>query len=455
MAADPPAITLRPDPASWAERLRERPNPAQHHRSDRGAIGLPATGPIVMSGHQPVLWHAGTLAKLIAACELARSADATACWIVADMDEADPVTVRAPHGRGEQARVRTVRLLQGDPPGPGIPTAALKPREPAPADDALPGLTPLLAAHRAEPTLALQMGRAVVEHACDRLGLEPPTVIACSQLVETRAWHAILDAMRADPAACARAYNDAAGAHPDARVRPMQMHKDLVELPLWRVRPDLPRLAVFADQLGAIPPEELRPRALAMTALVRAALCELFIHGTGGGLYDRVTERWLASWDGAPAWTLAPTAVATADAFADLGMEAADLPDPARARWRAHHARHDPAMLGDDAGAAEKAELLAAIEHRKRAGDEPAPAFAALQQLLRRVRQTHAERLAALDADADRAERLRGVRDLALDRTWPWPYLPGPTIDALHEQIRGRLGTSTMQRCPPSSSPAS
>lgn len=454
MAADRPAISLRPDPASWpgllADHARAAPSPA-----DRPILGLPDNAPVVMSGHQPVLWHAGILAKLIGACELARSTGATACWIVADMDEVDPTAVRAPQGRAEHASARTFRLLSGDPPGPGVPTAALPPREPAPEDPAAAGLAPLLAEHRTEPTLALQVGRAVVGHACERLGLEPPVVIACSQLIETRAWRSLLDAMAADPMACANAYNAAASAHPHARVRPMQTDQARAELPLWRMRPGLPRLGVLSDQLGTIPPEELRPRALAMTAIARAALCDLFIHGTGGGIYDRVTEDWFNTWANAPAWTLAPTVVATADAYADLGMDAADLPDPARARWKAHHARHNPAMLGDGAARAEKDALLARIDGAKSQGRDPAPEFAALQALLRRVRTAHRGQLDALDADADRAERLRSVRDLALDRTWPWTTLPDATIDALRAQIRGQFGSPTMQRCPAPPSPAS
>lgn len=459
MAAERPSITLRPDPGCWRERLTAHAlTPSANDRSDRAALGLPDSGPIVMSGHQPVVWHAGILAKLIAASELARVTHATACWIVADMDEVDAVFTRAPHGRGDRATAQPVRLLEGDPPGPGIPTAALPPRDPAPAaqiEPAFPGLAERLAAHRSEPTLALQVGRAVVEHACARLGLEPPVVLACSDLVRTDAWRSLLKAMRADPPDCARAYNDAAEEHPDARVRALQIHGDRVELPLWRVRPNLPRLAVFADQMESIPADELRPRALAMTAIVRAAVCDLFIHGTGGGLYDRVTESWVRRWDHAPARTLAPAVVATADARADLGVDPADLPDPAQARWRAHHARHNPAVLGDDAGAAEKRTILTAIDRAKADGADPAPHFAALQALLRRVRAAHADQLGHLDREAERAERLRAVRDLALDRTWPWPVLADDTVDSLHRQIRERIGAPTMQQCPAPSSPAS
>lgn len=450
MAADRPAITLRPDPAQWRAAIAEAQSPSPH-AADRHAVGLPTDRPIVMSGHQPLLWHAGILAKLLAAAELAAAAGAHAAWIVPDMDEADPTTARVPKGRAEQAEAAEIRLLAGDPPKPGVPAGSIPARAPLPAPN-LPGVADALARFQTEPSLAMQAGRAAVALAAERFGLDHPTVIPASALLATRAWAELLAAIRRDPAACVAAYNAGASAHPEAGVRPLAEDRARVELPLWRVRPDQPRLPVFSDQLDQIPPDQLRPRALAMTAICRAALCDLFIHGLGGEKYDRVTESWLAHWSDAPhapAWTLAPTAVATADARVDLGIDPGTLPDPARARWRAHHARHDPAMLDDAAAARTKAELLAEIDAAKAAGQSPAPAFARLQAFLRDLRDAHRPELDTLDAAADRAERLRSVRDLALDRTWPWPCLPDATLTDLHHQIRAALGPSTIERCQP------
>ncbi len=444
MATDRPTITLRPDPAQWRRALGA---PRHAHATDRRAVGLPVDRPVVMSGHQPTLWHAGILAKLLAACELARAADAHAAWIVPDMDEADPTTARLPQGRGDRLQERGVRVLTGDPPGPGVPAGALPPREPAPADADLRGLADALAAFRSEPSLAMQAGRAVVRLACERFGLPEPTVLSASELCRTGAWTRFVEAIEADPRACVEAYNAAARAHPDAEVRALTVEKGRVELPLWRVRPGLARLPVFSDHLDAIPRDELRPRALAMTAVVRAALADLFIHGLGGERYDRVTEAWLAGWTGAPAWRLCPTGVATADARPDLGVDPDALPDPARARWLAHHARHAPALLGDDDAARAKADLLARIQTLKSEGLDPAAAFAELQALLRTVRDRHADRLAALDAEADRAAGFRALRDLAADRTWPWPTLPAASLDDLHAQIRRAIDPATISRC--------
>jgi hypothetical protein len=443
---DRPTITLRPDPVQWRGAIRDAviPSPGA---DDRRALGLPTDRPILMSGHQPTLWHAGILAKLLAAAELARASGAHAAWIVPDMDEVDPTTTRVPQGRADQVREHFVRTLTGDPPGPGIPAGALTPRDPTPPDADMPGFAEALSAFRHEPSMAMQVGRAVVRTACERFALPEPTVLSASDLHRTGAWAELLRAIADDPRGCVEAYNAAARAYPEAEVRELGVEKSRVELPLWRVRPDLPRLAVFSDQLASIPPEQLRPRALAMTAIVRATLADLFIHGLGGERYDRVTEQWLAGWNHAPNWKLAPTAAASADARPDLGLEIPDLPDPARARWLAHHARHDPALLGDAQAARTKSDIVDLVRAIKEEGKNPAQAFAELQSFLRQHRDRHAKRLAELDAAADRAQRLQGVRDLALDRTWPWPVLPDATLDDLHTRIRGAFLPATMPRC--------
>jgi hypothetical protein len=416
--------------------------------ADRALLGLPTDRPVVMSGHQPTLWHAGILAKLLATAELARATGAAAAWIVPDMDEADPTRARLPEGRGVSVTARSVRVLAGESPGPGVPAGALGTREPA--DAGLPGLREALGVFRDEPSMAAQVGKGVVRLACERFGLPEITVFTATDLTRTRVWAALLDAIARDPDGCVRAYNAAARAHPGAGVRELSDDRGRVELPLWRVRPDLPRLPVFADQLAGIPRGEIRPRALAMTAVVRGALCDFFVHGTGGEQYDRVTGAWLEGWDRAPCRALAPTGVATADAFPDLGLDPDDLPDPAGTRWRAHHARHDPAMLGDGAAAEAKQVILSEIDAAKDAGQDPAPHFARLQSLLTEARARHADRLAQFDAEAERADRLAGVRELALDRAWPWPVLGEATLQALHRAIRSALGAATMPVCSPS-----
>ena len=76
-------------------------------RTFRSALGLPDDRAVVMTGHQPVFWHAGILAKYFAAealadRESALGRQAIAAWCVPDHAGASPgrVAYPAPAGRG-------------------------------------------------------------------------------------------------------------------------------------------------------------------------------------------------------------------------------------------------------------------------------------------------------------------------------------------------------------------
>ncbi len=238
--------------------------------------------------------------------------------------------------------------------------------------------------------------------------------IFASELGAAGALDWLVERMRADPAACARAYNAASAAIPEAGIAPMQIG-ERVELPLWKLGSGR-AVRVFADELGSIPAGELAPRALTMTLLARWDLCEVFIHGTGGGVYDNVMEDWAARWLGETG--LAPMVVATATRYLPLGDLAADDSEIDRAVWLAHSARHDPALLVDDVAAAEKRRLVAAIGEAKDAGEETGALFRRLHELLGETRVKHAAELERLDGLAAEAASRRGTAELARDRTW-------------------------------------
>ncbi len=198
--------------------------------------------------------------------------------------------------------------------------------------------------------------------------IPPAPSVFATALASTEAFAALLEAMRADPGACVRAYNRACAAHPDAGMRPLVAEEapGQVELPLWRLVPGERKRPVFARELPSIPAHELAPRALLMTGLVRLFACDLFIHGFGGGGldgaggYEAINDGWFAAWreTSAPVraalpWPPAPYVTVTATRLLPLGAEAPPTAaEAARAVWRAHHALHDPGALHDPAGAA-------------------------------------------------------------------------------------------------------
>ena len=229
-----------------------------------------------------------------------------------------------------------------------------------------------------------------------------------------------------------------ARAHPDSGVRPLVVDERTpgnTELPLWAVSGSGTLIGVRAGDLASTPASDLRPKALLFTGLLRALGCDLFIHGTGGGGYDLVTEEWLGSWMG---WTLAPIGVVTATLTLDLGIPDVTRADLRDARWRAHHARHPPSMLGSGEGAraaaARKRELVGAIAGASDTG-ERAALFAEMHRLLDRVRDEHAEAIAAFDREAARVADALASREIARDRSWAWVLHDDRDLLALRDAV--------------------
>lgn len=411
-------------------------------RAFRSDLGLPADRPIVMTGHQAQFWHAGILAKYLAADALAHrdayhqatnsDPSPAVVWCVPDHVAEAPGVVGFPKPGGDGGPGRWTRasvdLFTDDLPveAPrGLAVAQAELRD-APGE------------READRQIAAQA--SLLER---RLGLrtDGPIVLA-SRLHHTGLFRALVGRMRAEPDACVRAYNGAVRATPDAGVRSLADAADRTELPLWRIDDRGSPHAVLLDDLDETPIDRIRPRALLFTGLLRACACDLFIHGTGGGVYDRVTERWLADWLG---WSLAPAGIATATLTLDLGVPDVTRTDLRDAKWRAHNARHNPGVLGDAAD-------LDALQERKRAlveriaktpRGERDPLYAEMHAMLAGVRGAHADGIASLDARVGMVEAALADRAIARDRTWAWILHEDADLRALAADIRGRLGAMT------------
>lgn len=440
------SLVIDPPGRDWPALLARR----REHRLTatlREQLGLPLGVPIVMSGHQPTLWHAGILAKYLAASAAARRLGASPAWVVVDHDEVGAIDVRCPVIESGRARVARAVLSA---PGPiEFPACARPPIAELGALAALADAQPhtYLAAGLTRIAEALRGARgasSLAEQISDTLEalIEPlipraPTFFA-SALAQTDAFAELVERMLADPWRCAQAYNEACEAFPGSGVRPLAITPERVELPLWRLAPDAPRRRVFA---GPAPPpiESLAPRALFMTGLLRLAACDLFIHGTGGAAYDPVSARWFAGWLGEE--SLAPTAMVTATLL--LSADGVTPDDPATvdaARWRAHAAAHNPALVSDSA-AGDKARLLAEIKAAPRRSPDRARAYRRLHALLADYRDRCADALADLDhRAADLADHARATRAL-LDRTYPFPLHPPGTLAALRDAISAEFAS--------------
>jgi len=430
-------VTTRPAWAEWERALSTHtPDPT------RRQLGIPNDRPVVFSGHQPVVFHCGILAKLIAQDEAARRTGAAKVWVVADQDDVDLSRVRVPVGRGSDLGAQLVELL---PPGscpPGVAAASLPAARIGPADDErLTALIERLNAYANERSLAAQFAHATIALASERLGIKPPKLLCASELfgLHSEALWQYTHKMSVEPHRCVGAYNKAAAAHPSGRVRLLEIDGERVELPLWALQKQSPRIPIDTERhaIGDFYQERIAPRGLLMSLLVRAHLGELFIHGTGGWAYDQITQAWARDWLGIE---LAPMALTTATMRLDLGFDTDELIDPHRAAWEAHHARHTPAMLGDEGTQHHKDRLVSEIHARKARGEDPGVVFAELQDLLDRFRGEHRKQIAELDSRLEQAKAMEKQYELADDRTWAFVLFDDEQLASLDTAVRASLG---------------
>jgi len=443
-----PEVELRPSGPRWIEWITDRwttHGASAESARFREQLGLPTDTPLVMTGHQPTLWHAGILAKYFAADSAASGADGHPVWLVADQDAVDPFELRIPvmdRNRG----LRTEKLRLGPNPPSGVAASTLPAAQistitipdgaPDPVRSGAERLISALRAHEAAPNAAAQAAHAIADLLRD-LGLHGALLFA-TRLAATDLFAIFLERLRNDPAGSALAYNMAAANRPHAGVGPLELDEihNRVELPLWRIRPGARRERVFAQDLGSIPACELAPRALMMTAILRLAGCELFIHGSGGAEYDLVTEDWLRAWLGQE---LAPSALATATLRLPLECETPSNTDVDRAVWVAHHARHDPSVLGLNELASQKRAYVERIHDLQERGVDPAPEFQRMQRFLRDCRARHSSEITELDRQAEILARNAGQREIADDRTWAFSLHGRESLDALRAEIQARF----------------
>lgn len=412
----------------------------------RRELGLPTDRPVVMSGHQAVFWHPGILAKWIAAERIAAVVGGGQGWVVVDHDAEDPTGIDYPvqprAGVVQRGTWRWARVSQGEIPANMVPPARLiekAPREGVGAEyaAAMERARAALEGAAGAASLAMQVTRATAA----LIGGGGMPIVEASGLGRLRVFRALVERMRARPEACVEAYNAAVGRHRESGLRLLAADEvnDRWELPLWRLVADGPRGGVFAEDLVEGDSRGLAPKAILLTAFLRRYACDLFIHGLGGGVYDRVTDEWIAQWLGEGA--LAPTAVVSATLHLPLGVGiGAGEDDVARARWRVHHAMHNPIEGGDVERQREKQELVRRIGLQPRNSGARRKEFDVLQGFLREHRARQGAEIGALEAEVALAQERRVSREVAGARDWAFFLYPEEAIAGLRATIGGAIG---------------
>jgi len=470
--ADAPArVVCEPPLASWASTGTRSPDTQR----DRDAIlgfafdpraRKPATldpaQPVIATGHQCRFWHPGILAKLLAVNGAAERHGSQRLHLIVDHDAHDAVTLDLPRRDGNTLRIDTLSL------GPEDVNTPLTFRPPLDADDMFQRLQsaaqrPGSLLHESHLTRLSQktpsgygggwMSLADQVTAVTWAVLEPwlgdMPVLRSSQLLLTDPGRRLMERMIDDAPRCVRAYNAAVLAHPEAGIEPLVEHRNWVELPVWHLgegrrrrvwvdRTDS-RPTLVDETLTPIEPDLFHPapRALLLSAFMRAFVCDRFIHGTGGAVYDRATEAWWQRWHDRP---LRPNAVVTADVYLPTAddLPTAEPGDVARAQWRAHHVPHNiDRVLGlDDTPTRRKAELLEHMDddrdkrRRRRAFDE-------LHRINRALQQAHPDVIRDAHETLQQAQIGRHNARVLARRDWPvLMYLPEQLHD-LANRLKG------------------
>lgn len=413
-------------------------------------MGLPVDVPLVLSGHQAELWHGGILAKHFASEAFAARSGAATAWLVVDQDEAEDPSLLVPV-RDAAGQLRAWRWKWAE--GFGRVAAAVQPVQPEEAklEDGSRWALETVGARLAAVRAALRASAASswsgqVSFAAAQLlkdAAPVPQFVYESRLASTELFRAVVGALARETAEAIGGYNGSIAGSNDSGMRALD--QSLGELPLWSIKSGR-RQRVLARDLPNLDPSTLAPRGMLMTALLRLAGCELFVHGLGGGAYDLATERWVQSWTGELARIAqdfggggapAPMVVASADLRLPLATaQVATEQEIGRAVWLAHRARHDPALLNDAAAGRQKAAILEQIAAHKRAGETPAAAFAELHALLERARSQGAGVLGALEANAARLHGQRAEALLAFSRTWSFALQTPESIGAMFEKAK-------------------
>ena len=413
----------------------------------------------VATGHQPIFWHGGILAKALCAAELSRVRGHGWLYLVADHDAVDPCAMPYPARRDPHA-VRCVTAHFGLPAEAGVAAAAIPSSPVRPPDRACPApaASPDVAARLDRVAKALAAADASVGAAWRTASanfaalhaagaLEPPShMIRASCLLRTSLGRDCIARIAADPESCARAFNGALAHAPRAASR-LRIDGDTSEVPLWEVDGHGMRLRITGQRLrallrdGAIDgpkgPCVLLPRAFLATGIVRALGVE-FVHGTGGDAYERAGDAW---WRSALGRALPPFSVATADLRftpESFGVRTAEAQHGLT--WR--EAWVDPIRLDGASRDPVREQALSSIAALPRRSAARRQAFAALRSHIEMLRAQHRDRLHALAVEDEARRGSRASVAAATDRTYPAALHDADALAGLSARVAESVSAS-------------
>ncbi len=425
---------------------------------------------VLCTGHQPVLVHPGIWVKYLALARLVPP-DGVGLNLIVDSDAIEEIAAEVPSASGRLRRERIVLARAA----PEVPTEIL----PAPAAGAWQAFVAAIDARmdtldepearagwaRARglpPPAAGSLPGAVTAARRALEGPRPYLDLPVSRLIRTSAFRTFVLSIVRDAGrfagvynACLAAYREHYGIRTAAQPFPdLAIEEDRIELPFWYLA-DGRRWPLFIDaqgrrlvagdrEVGPAPgdPDDpgfarapIRPRALTLTAFARLCVADLFIHGVGGGRYDRATDAIVRGFFG-----ITPPAYATATATLFLPFAAGGPRDAERHRLQRLllDLQHNPdRFLPPNAGphgemVAEKWSLIRRLEQ---AADLTRRERRAATQRIREINQilqmTVAGRVAEVQEALRHLDRHQEDAEVTGYRGYPFLLFPVESVDAL------------------------
>lgn len=381
----------------------------------RARLSEEGGSPLFMTGHQPDFIHAGVWAKQAVAAELRDRVGGSAWNLVVDEDVQHETSLVVPSQTKQGLEIRRVPYAERSHGRSFERIGALTAEEQSRFGDgvleAMGGvygssfMPAFLGALGSSDSSAGWVGQIMAGR--DAIDAALGVHLKSARVSKTwPAWHAadlmlngcrFVEAYNASLAEYRRALNIRSPSRP---VPDLGREGSRMELPLWAVssegvrrrvwiEPEVGSVRVFADEeavgrlgvselgsaesaAGAMERElsvQLRPRALVLTLWARMFACDLFIHGIGGALYDRITDGIIRRYYG-----VGPPAYGCVSATVHLGFETYPVgpADRQSAQWRVRDLSANPLRyVGAHGGREELARSLkGALEIGARLGDE-------------------------------------------------------------------------------------
>jgi len=436
------------------------------------ASGATTATPLVVTGHQPEFCHPGVWAKNFLVKGLAQSIGGAAFNLVADADACHQTALGFPKWSGKTSRLRRewVRVGRSLSGAPWQLTSGPDPAEENAFHCRLDGLkeslswTPMAAQITPVRAAGLNLGQwssRLRQGAQLSLGLNLPDLSQselCPQ--EGFGWFAGEILSRAGEfltqhnQALENFRDEAKIKNPGQPVPPLEARGDWIETPFWIWRNDRfagRKRAWFTNQRGGQislgDPREgtlvslegvahevicrhltqrgfsLRPRALTNTLFLRWFCCDWFVHGLGGAIYDRMTDRLGEAYyrQPAPHYGMVTATLRLPFAVAPA-IDEAELAQKIRRYW------WNPALWGSTESTSVR--LVDSYQMSRMQGPKKKT-----RQILWDLHQQLEPRHAALDREVWQARKANQSRALALSREWPWIFHPKETLAQLLQPL--------------------